>query len=362
MKLNEIFADHMILQANKPVHIFGEGEGVAKAELAGETGQIICEGGCWCISLPAKDYGGPYVLRVELNGVATEICDVYFGDVFLLSGQSNNQLKMWQTNTPDEYYRNNDALRLFTVDRLEDQGTHVLTEDGWKSFSADGTEQCMEGEHYRAKDGWISAVKEEIQFWPALGYLMGNVLSADRKVGLIACYQGASQIQSWLPNHFLEGTEQFMPLERRAWAAQAPEYSAWNGDGMLYEGMLEKILPFSLKAVLWYQGESNSGGEDGRREIYSGILAKLIEKWREDFRDEELLFLVVQIHDFTYEIEARSYWTEVQAGQEMACQQVSNAVLIRSGDICEHDTIHPPTKLPLAMRIVDALKGNTAEK
>ena len=359
MKLNSIFSDNMVLQAEKPIYIFGTGKGTATVQIADKTAEVISNDENWLIKLPAFDYGGPYKMTVNLNGIVKEINDIYFGDVYLLSGQSNNQLKLWQTNTPKEYYKDNDAIRLFTVDRLEDQGKHILTDEGWKSINKNGDEVNFEGEHYESKDGWIKARKDEVGFWSAIGYLVADELAknADKKIGLIACYQGASCIQSWLPEHFLDNTDYFVPLEIRGENARNPLYSAWNNDGALYNGMLKPILSFSMKAVIWYQGESNSNGADSKKEIYAGILKMLIDKWRKDFNDEKLPFVVIQIHDYIYGLnKVNGGWRDVQAAQEMVCEATENAYLVKSADICETDDIHPVSKIPLALRIVDVLK------
>lgn len=360
MKLNAIFSDNMILQANKPVHIFGTGKGIVTVQIADKSAEIISNNENWLVELPAFNYGGPYKMTVNLNGTIKEIYDIYFGDVYLLSGQSNNQLKIWQTNTPKEYYKDNDSIRLFTVDRLEDQGKHVLTEEGWKSLNKSGDVVNLQGEHYESNDGWIKAQKDEVGFWSAIGYLVGDELTkkSDRKIGLIACYQGASCIQSWLPEEFLDNTEFFVPKELRSENARNPLYSVWNGDGMLYNNMLKPILPFSMKAVIWYQGESNSNGEDSKKEIYSGILKMLIEKWREDFKDAKLPFIIIQIHDYIHGLNKKDGgWRDVQAAQEEVCETVDGAYLVKSADICETDNIYPVSKIPLALRIAEIVRN-----
>lgn len=360
MELNAIFSDRMVLQANKPVRIFGTGTGTAAVELAGQTARVTSAGGDWLVELPAFDYGGPYVMTVDLDGKVQTLTDLWFGDIYLLAGQSNNQFKLWQSNTPKEYYRDNDNLRLFTVDRLEDEGKHVLTADGWKSFDKNGKEATLEGEHYESREGWIPALQDEVQFWPALGYLSGSELTRDseHKIGLIACYQGASVIQAWLPEHDLEGTALFVEPELRADGAKNPAYRHWNGDGMLYSGMLKTILPFSLKAVLWYQGEANTTGKDGQGTIYEGILTRLIQIWRTDFRDETLPFLIVQIHDYVHGLKRPGGgWRNVQTAQESVCRTVLHTCLIKSADLCETDDIHPKSKLALAQRIARTVRN-----
>lgn len=359
MKLNSIFSDNMILQANKPVYIFGSGKGSATFTIGDKSVSVVSETERWITSLEPFSYGGPYEMTAIIDGVTTIFKDIYFGDVYLIAGQSNNAFKLRATNTPKDYYKDNDSIRLYTVDRLEDQGVHTLTKDGWKSFFADGREACMDGEHYRSKDGWIKAREDEVGFWSAVGYLTAYELSRrnDRKIGIVACYQGASVIQSWLPQHYLDNTELYIEPENRSGSYKVQMFKLWNEDGKLYEGMLEKILPFAIKSVVWYQGESNTGGYDSNPHMYAGLLKTLIEKWRVDFKDKELPFVIVQIHNYVNDSAYKNGgWQNVQASQEEVCKTTDNAYLVKSADICETDDIHPVTKLPLSLRIADALE------
>ena len=179
MTLHSIFADNMVLQANKPVYVFGTGMGKITVEIGKIKRFHVSNDENWCVELPAFNYGGPYTMTVHLANTVQILENVFFGDVYLLSGQSNNQLKIWQTNTPCSYYKNNDSIRLYSVDRLENQGKHILTEDGWKTITDNGDIINLQGEHYRSHDGWVMARKDEVGFWPAIGYLLGELLTRE---------------------------------------------------------------------------------------------------------------------------------------------------------------------------------------
>lgn len=359
MKLNPIFSDNMVLQAEKPIYVFGSGTGHVTVEIAGVSAALVSTTENWLVNLPACEYGGPYEMTVNLDGDIKTFHNIYFGDVYLLAGQSNIEFKLWSSSTPKTYYKDNDSLRLFTVDRLEDEGEHILTDAGWKSIDKAGNLSDLAGEHYRSNEGWIVAEKDSVCFWSALGYLIGDELlkRSDKKIGLIACYQGASVIQSWLPEHYLDETAFFVPLESRSPSARNPDYSCFNTDGKLYSCMLQEVIPYALKAVIWYQGEANTRGNDSEKEIYAGILKLLINKWRIDFSDNNLPFVIVQIHDYTIGLNRKgSGWRNIQAAQEFVTQTVPNTYLVKSADVCETEDIHPQTKLPLALRIAEVLE------
>ena len=61
-----IFSDHMVLQRNRPIAVFGQGPDgeTVEAELLGRRARAACAGGRWLLFLPAMDARGPLELRV----------------------------------------------------------------------------------------------------------------------------------------------------------------------------------------------------------------------------------------------------------------------------------------------------------
>ena len=321
--LNEIFRSNMIFQANKPVRFFGTGSGEVVITFCNIT-KKISSNGQWLLEFLPLPYGGPHTAEVVLDGEKTILENMYAGDVYLLGGQSNMQVKLIATNEPIEEYKGNKNVRLFTVDRLEDQ------------------------EYYHAKDGWVELTKENAQYFSALGYYVSqNLASEDRKIGLIACYQGASVIQTWLPKAVAD-REEFQSEEP---VHERTLYPLWNKNGQLYEYQLKKVLPYSLSAVLWYQGESNTNGEEGRK--YFEMLKALIESWRQAFDDSSLRFIVMQIADL---LGRGAGWRRVQDAQYRAGQELDGVDCVITRDICEKDDIHPMSKRGVGKRISDLLR------
>ena len=123
-------------------------------------------------------------------------------------------------------------------------------------------------------------------------------------------------------------------------------YSLWNGAGTLYRESFSTIVPYGVTHVTWYQGESNTGKMEGG--IYDKLLAAMIGRWREDLREPDLPFAVIQLADFT---KAGVGWKAVQNAQTRVPGICPHVKCIRCADVCENDSIHPPTKWRLAERI-----------
>lgn len=322
--LNSIFSSNMILQAKMPVRFFGEGVGNVAITLDGVRKETVSSGK-WLIEFDAFEYGGPYDILVELGGLFSVLRDVYFGDVILLGGQSNMQFKLWQSSEPRENYKGNENVRLFTVDRMEESE-----------------------EHFSSRDGWVELTLENAPHFSAIGYYVAQGLATpQRKIGLIACYQGASVIQSWMPRDVALVPE--FEIENRF--ADHEWYPVWNDDAVLWEHMIERILPFTFSSVLWYQGESNASVDEAN--IYLDMLRAMIMGWRRYFRNDEMKFVVIQLADH---LDRAGYaWQKIQDEQLRAQDEIPLVRTVICRDVCDNVDIHPKEKDVLSTRVCDAL-------
>ena len=96
MEIASIFSDGLVLQANKPNYIFGYGKGVAKVEFCGKTYTTTSDGEKWIIALEPETYKKNLELVVYLNGERKVVKNIAVGEVYLVAGQSNVQLRVGQ--------------------------------------------------------------------------------------------------------------------------------------------------------------------------------------------------------------------------------------------------------------------------
>ena len=328
MKLAPIFSSHAVFQANKPIRIFGNGEGCAEIIFDGEKKTANSEDGAWQVSFDPRPYGGPYTLTATLNGEKTVLTDIYVGEVLLLAGQSNIAMKLDKTSFPVEQIKENLAVRYFAARRFENE------------------------DETSPEDGWVLCEKERAGRFSAIGYHVGMELSEGRgvAVGLIACYLGASVIESWMPRGITDCEQFYLPPEEKYSSPYAK--GPHNEKGMLYSVRFKSIVPFSVGGVIWYQGESNTGPSEHK--IYTRLLAELITCWRGDLMDSKLPCYVVQIAD--RDARDDEAWHGIQAAQAKIVELLSDVYVIKSADVCESFDIHPPTKIKLAKRIYENLR------
>lgn len=327
LSLNEFFTDNAVLPHGKPLRIYGEAEGEVEVTLGGSSVKTRAHGD-WCVTLPPMECGGPYTLTVKCGDESETRENILIGEVILILGQSNIQFKLRETADSPDTFITNGAVRLFTVDRPE------------------------AGEHFKTADGWVTLNKETAGEWSALGYYIADEITrtAGIAVGLIACYQGASMIQSWLPEEVAGREGLYVDTKLRH--GDYTDFPIWNGDGFLYNTMLSRVIPYPINRAVYYQGESNTTEEEGR--VYAELLEALIDTIRNGVSDGQLPVTVVQIAD----LDARNDegWRAIQRAQLKVTHLTENVRTVISADISETDNIHPPTKRPLAMRIVKSFE------
>lgn len=325
MTLHPIFSDGLILQAHQPIRIFGEGGGKVTASFCGITVEKEFCGTKWILELAPLDYGGPYQMNITMDGRTVVLNDIFIGDVYLISGQSNMQFKTKELNDTSDY-ENNPRLRLFSTTRVSG------------------------GERFTPEDGWVNATKDTVGDFSAIGYLFGKELQhkTGHAIGLVSLCQGAAAIQCFLPPYVFQQTPTLdVPFEKR----YDMQYS-WNRHpSILFEFALTKIAPFSFGAVVWYQGESNCS--EAESYLYFDYLQNLIISWRKELCTDDLPFVVVQIHDYTPR--DTEHWHRIQKAQETIAEKIPLVKTVFTKDVCEHDRIHPLKKQEVSHRVALAL-------
>ncbi|MBQ3868824.1 MAG: hypothetical protein II789_09840 [Clostridia bacterium] len=360
MEICELFRDNMVLAAGLPVRVSGRGNGKVKIEFRGEKREWevgYADDSDWIVEMPAGEAGGPYEMRITLEGGRSGegrlnegqlsegqlnegqlnegqtlvLRDVYVGSVYLLAGQSNAEFRLSESTTPANEYKDDPLLRNYFVDRP------WIAEDVFAPGS-----------------GWMPARTHEIDRWSALAYLVGQGMRrrTNEPVGIISCFQGASVIEAWLPR---ADAERFRLPDPDVYIDHwYPDFAAWNGNATIYERMLTRVARFPVSGVIWYQGESDTSVAEAS--IYDAELACFAGEVRHLQQNPCLRFAVVQIADYDHRADNDpAGWKGIQDAQARAAEADNYSVLVPSRDVCESACIHPPTKSLLAERIVDAL-------
>lgn len=326
LRVAAVFSDHMVLQRETPVAVFGtapaggrvvvdlmDDQGVTVAQtmsVAQAYGEHETEAP-WLAILPALPASGPYTLRVSHETNRLEFADVMIGEVWLAGGQSNMELELHTSEHGDEAIAAADDPRLRFYNTPKAGRIDELAE---------------------AASDWKPALAPQVAGMSAIAYHFGArlraQLGADVTVGIIDCYIGGTSITSWMSRATLIGSDAGRPYVERYEAAIAGKteeqmraeadewqtvFDQWNNNvaamkeahpgitqpqidaeigpcpwpppvtpfserrvSAPYEAMVRRVAPYTLRGFLWYQGEE----DEAQCESYRELLGLLVEEWR----------------------------------------------------------------------------------
>lgn len=130
--------------------------------------------------------------------------------------------------------------------------------------------------------------------------------------------------------------------------APGQTFIRWKPTG-LYNAMLNPLIQYPIKAVLWYQGESNTA----KPQEYQDLLSTMILDWRNKWSQKNLPFFIVQLANFM-EVKpepTESNWAELREQQRKVSQTIPKTGLAVTIDIGEWNDIHPLNKKEVGKRL-----------
>ncbi len=387
--LHPLFTSNMVLQQGVAAPVYGKadpGEAVSFT-LTGPDGTasaskqpvVAKADGSWSFALPADLKAGTgYALTVKGKN-AVELKNVAVGEVWVCSGQSNMEMAVNGSETPDKVKAasKNPKIRLFTVAKK----TSPTPLDDYKDLS-----------HLK---GWVECGPETVGSFSAVGYHFGAYLQkhlpGDVPVGLIHTSWGGTPAEAWtskealdavpslkhynenlakkLQDHdpakadaaFKAATEKWKetsaklkadgkPVPRAPQKPGDPNLSQ-NSPARLYNAMLHPLLGYPVKGATWYQGESNAG----RAFEYRTLLPTMIQDWRNKWH-AELPFMVVQLAPYLAisKEPQDSSWAELREAQYLATKALPKVGLSVITDVGDEKDIHPKPKQPVGERLAVA--------
>jgi sialate O-acetylesterase len=369
IKLPYLIADHMVVQRDLPVHIWGKadpGESVA-VDFRGTHRTATTDSlGRWSVYLPPGAAGGPFSLTIN----HTVLNDVLVGDVWVASGQSNMEWPItWAADAKAEM-----AAARYPRIRLV-RAMHKVSE-----YPVENLVGQM----------WRECTPESAENFSAVAYHFGRILQENLNVpiGLIQAAWGGTPIDAWTSLGAIARDPALMPVfaewdrmmqdhalallryERAAkdWeklAAQlkaehkplppAPEKPVGPGGpwspGGLFNAMVAPITPMPIRGVIWYQGEAN--GSVTRAPLYGRLFQAMITDWRRAWGIGDFPFLFVQLANYNA---PDSAWPELREGQRQALA-LRNTAMTVTIDIGTPDNIHPPDKKTVGARLALAARA-----
>ena len=354
-QVNKIFSDHMVLQRDMPVPVWGTATPGSRIMVKFAQQEKTAEAdkdGKWIVSLDAlKASSTPAELLVTsaTGNQLVKIADVLVGDVYLCSGQSNMQLQMHRIKAEDD------------IAKADFPGIR----------------------HSREGNGWTVCSPKTIGDFTAVGYYFGRRIHQETgiPVGLLHNAIPGTAIEPWIAPAGLNTTPTLKEAELRKMVEyhklltdKLSELERWlktadaaigpdtefpvlpspapppvnPGYSTLYTGCTLPLIPFAIKGMLWYQGESNSSDDDYDHKM-SALINGLRKVWNQG--DFPVYFAQLPAWQSPNDNPAGGDgWAKFRMGQlkSLTIPHTGMAVTIDVGDTGD---VHPLNKFDVGNRL-----------
>ncbi len=366
VRLPALFSDHMVLQKDVPVPVWGWAapqEQITVA-IAGQTKSTVTgPDGRWRLTLDPLPAGNIQELTVQ-GGNSLTIKDVWIGEVWLCAGQSNMVMTVAQSKDAAQEIATSDLpqIRMFTVQ---------------SGKAASAQEDCA--------GQWVVCSPRTVADFSAVGFYFGREIQRriGGAVGLVNASAGGTLIESWLDLEAQQACAELKPffvqrdrmmaqfdqtgaeaqhqsalLKWEAAVAQAragnlppPQKPTHPADsfmgimdvGGLFNGKIAPLIPFPLRGIVWYQGESNAHPDRAR--FYETQMRLLVQDWRARW-GSVLPFAWVQLPNLAKKMP----WPEIREAQLRTLSLPGTGMAVTL-DVGESKDIHPKNKQAVGQRL-----------
>ncbi len=342
VKLPAIFGDHMVLQRDQKVPVWGwaDEDELVIVQFRDQVVQTRAKGGKWQVNLsPMKaSQTGKDFLVLGKNRV--ELKDVVIGEVWFCSGQSNMEWSVAASKNAKEEIAaaSNPRIRHFKV-------PHVTSTKPETEVKTTG--------------GWQLTTPEVAGSFTAVGYFFAREIQKDLDVpiGLIGCNWGGTRIEPWTPPVGVQQVPALknistnlanFPQKITTKSKDGKETTGINQQSALaiYNAMVHPLIPYAIRGALWYQGESNNG--EGM--LYFEKKKALIGGWRTLWGQGPFPFYFVQLAPYNYGPTRAEHLPGIWEAQT-ATLSIPNTGMAVTTDIATVSNIHPPDKQEVAHRL-----------
>lgn len=338
VKLPAIVSSNMILQRNTTITLWGWADANEKITInlswVDEPLKIEAnEEGDWKIEVQTTNSKASQTIKITSKESDIFMENILFGEVWLCSGQSNMEQPVsgftgqptfggMQAITSSK----NENLRLFTVGRVGSLTPKIDVE----KYSE-----------------WQSAGPDNVKKFSAVAYFFGQQLQKilDVPVGMIHTSWGGSLIEAWISKDVLSSIQEV--------DLKGVDLNRGNRfPTVLYNAMINPLIPYTIKGTLWYQGESNRNEPQKYKELFPAM----VKDWRTRWGQGNFPFYFVQIAPYMYD-DNTSFATPknsafIREAQLQCLDLIPNSGIAITMDIGDDYSIHPPKKKEVADRLL----------
>ena len=338
VELAPLFADNMVLQRDSEAAIWGKAEPGARVVITstwakGKTVVHADDQGRWNVMLATPSAGGPHELTFN-DGDRFTLKNILIGEVWICAGQSNMEMTM----------------RGFMGQPVEGAAELILTAKPSVPIRSCNLSRIKSLELEEECDArWFEHTSEGVAEASATAYFFAKRLCdvLGVPVGIINVSWGGSPIEAWMNPELLrrEFAEEFSfaHLDSMTW----PEENPWKAPGVLYNGMLHSVAPYTAKGFLWYQGCDNIS----RYEQYKRLQPAFVKMLRQEWGNDRMPFYFTQIAPYGYFNPDAPDAGYMMWAQAQTLEMIPYSGMAATHDVGEVNCIHPADKKSVGDRL-----------
>ena len=345
LTLPSVVGSNMVLQHSTTVNIWGWAKPKASVKITTSwTGKKPLKvkadaEGFWI--LPIQTLAASYdahTITIKAGKEVKELTNILFGEVWLCAGQSNMEWSVRKSPDMKDLVKTekNPYLRLYCTGRIS---------------AATPQKEVPAQRKFRA--AWATCNAKSIANFSAVAFGFGKELQETLgvPVGLIDASYGGTPVEGWLSADYL------VKNPKLAAVAKKSKNKKWGKKiSHLHNANIYPIRHYNIAGVTWYQGCSNVNYNG----TYATMLNGLIKSWREEFRNPEMPFYIVEIAPHTY---AGINGARLREAQARVAARNTNCELVGTNDQNQiPGDIHPPKKADVAHRLAQCALGGFYKK
>ena len=346
LTLPSVVGDNMVLQHSATVNIWGwaKPKATIKVDPSWDNNskpiKVKADAeGFWILPVQTLAAGfDTHTITISCKKDVKELKNIVFGEVWLCSGQSN--MEWLVRKTPD-----------MKGDLKGELNTNIRLYSTGHTFAATPQNEVPVQKKHKAQ--WHVCNAKALANFSAVGYGFGKELqeALNVPIGLIDASYGGTIIEGWLSADYL------VKNPKVAAAVNKSKNKKWGKKvSFLHNANIYPIRHTTIAGVIWYQGCSNVSNAGN----YQSFLSHLIKSWREEFRNPDMPFYIVEIAPHTYGGINGARLREAQA--KVAAKTTNCEIVITNDQNQIPGDIHPPKKVDVAHRLAQCALGGFYKK
>lgn len=364
--LAPVFSNSMVFQANKPIKIFGSCKKGTELVVSfpHQEVKIKTKEDAFSVELAPMDVTKQgFSFTVSTKKQTLTIYNCLVGEVFFITGEANIRFPLKQSYNP--FVREIQLIRYLQIPRVPyigadlDYPNHFKFNPQWQvsnqesanSFSAIGYFVSIGlFENLNVPIGIISYSENDLSIFSLIDEK--HILSSSKLRRMIVAYQ-KEQEKYEFEHEYLSIFEQELSYIREGSSYRTlpmgPRH--FNRPGGMHQLLTSMMASFPIKAMIFYQGESDWAQVD----IYDEALRKMIESMRTIFNDKTLPVVYVQLAGYAYPGLEKKHMASLRNAQSL-CMNPSDHIYMASAiDLGDPSSVTPKDKFPIAERITNVV-------